>query len=292
MKPLVILRRVRVENANSIASSVLGGVGIICHHVQLLTDSDNFGEHSLALTRNPLTKEGKTAPFNEEGKMHLEVSLLIECHYGAEDYAEDLNLEEEDDEYEDRLRLDIERHALGQRLAGGYISQIGAVEYVGLPDDAEQLEHVMRGVLYASLPGFALVDRSPLLNAHHAKLKKHDPNISQLQAWMDFGGLRHRAVDTDESENSEWNRVPLPETGWFVPLMLGYQAIAELQPPGSIDSARDQTVPFCAVEPIHGVGQWISPHRVSNIESLLWRYPEEINEGYRLINQFQTTPTQ
>src|SRR5687767_14223913 len=103
MKALLTIRNICVDNANAIAGLTygfpavshflgfthalsrkltrklgvaLGGCAVVCHsHKVQAYQPSGWGDYVFALTRNPLTKEGDTAPFNEEGRMHMEVTL-------------------------------------------------------------------------------------------------------------------------------------------------------------------------------------------------------------------------
>ena len=107
MDTLLILRKLKVENANAISgmtwgfpaiSNFLGyvhalsrkvqhkhgfvfeGCGVICHAQQVQAyQPRGWGDYVFSLTRNPLTKDAKSPPFIEEGRMHLTVSLVIPC---------------------------------------------------------------------------------------------------------------------------------------------------------------------------------------------------------------------
>lgn len=317
MKGLIALRRLRVENANAVSGmtwgfpsvsqflgychaldrklcagtrhdTVLGGCVIVSHDHQTHSATDDYGEHGFALSRNPLTKEGKTAPFNEEGRMHLTVTLLIECSQRAADFRDEVEDDpdpaiEDDSEW---MAKQLERLVQTQRLAGGLVTALARVEHLELPQAEDKRASAAQKMLRRCLPGFALVDRSELMSEHLKNLQEQQPDAELLDAWMDFGGLRYRAEHSDEERPAQWQRVPLPETGWFVPLMVGYQGIAPLQAAGTVISARDPEVPFAAVESVYGVGQWISPHRLSSIEPLLWRYAYEQPQHYRFSNQF------
>ena len=115
MESLLILPRIKVEGANAISGLVygfpavthflgyihalsreidaklglkLGGCGIVCHDYQIHAyKNGGGGEQIFSLSRNPLTKEGQTAPFNEEGKIRMEVSLIIECGFTADEFG-------------------------------------------------------------------------------------------------------------------------------------------------------------------------------------------------------------
>lgn len=124
MSSLILLRRIRVENANAIAGLTYGfpaithflgfshalsrkltethglkidGCAVVSHEHQIHAHTSGR-DYQFALTRNPLTRDAKTASFNEEGRMHMTVSLLLECHgeipngeYGQRDLAEHLS---------------------------------------------------------------------------------------------------------------------------------------------------------------------------------------------------------
>jgi len=103
---VLVLPRLRVQNANAISSPLthgfpsitaftglmwalerklaqaeipiplhLHGVGVICHHHQELTTQGYVRRFNL--TRNPVDKDGSTAAIVEEGRIHLEVTLVF-----------------------------------------------------------------------------------------------------------------------------------------------------------------------------------------------------------------------
>lgn len=290
MSTLILLSRLRVENANAVAGLTWGfpaithflgfthalsrkltashgltldGCGVVCHDHQLHAHSSGR-DYCFALTRNPLTRDGKTAAFNEEGRMHLTVSLLLECH------GEILNGEQG--------RGELEAHLLTlcqtQRLAAGTIFDIGAVTVINSPEN----DHELNRLRYRLLPGFALLDRSPWLAEHHQALREQKPDATLLDAWLDFAALTQRAEalddnsDPKEGDPAEWRYQPKPRLGYLVPLMTGYQRVSPLYPAGSVDKVRDPNVPFAWAEAVYGVGEWRAPHRIASLGELFWRY--------------------
>lgn len=318
MSAVIALRHLSVENANAVSGltwgfpgishflgfchaldrklcagtglvSVLGGCAIVSHSQQIHSASDSYGQHSFAQTRNPVTKEGKTAPFNEEARMHMDVTLLIECKVSAAQYFDALDDDSLDDSElsdEQLLRQRIEQQLHTLRLAGGVIKTVRNVAYIALPDDEQARERASRRLLRQCLPGFALVDRSELLLQHLSALQKLQPQSTLLDAWMDFSALRYRTEHHDPELPADWARVELPETGWLVPLMVGYQGIANLQEAGNVLSARDPNVPFSAVEAVYGVGQWLSPLRAPSLDGLFWHYRYQEPQQYQLHNNY------
>ncbi len=106
MKHYLLLKKIDVQNANAIAGLTygfpaitnflgfahalsrklapkvgvtLGGVAVISHKNAVhARQPSGWGDYVFALTRNPLTQQGNTAPINEEGRMSMQISLLIE----------------------------------------------------------------------------------------------------------------------------------------------------------------------------------------------------------------------
>lgn len=309
MDTVLVLRNVQVENANAVAgltwgfpaiSNFLGfvhalsrklpkelgleleGCGVVCHSRQIQAHQPRgWGDHVFALTRNPLTREETSPAFIEEGRMHMEVSLIIPI-LGE---LSDRNDPEE-------LKQAIEHLALAQRLAGGTITGIGAVEIVEPSDSHEDTVLIERQQLRRLLPGFALVQRSDLLAEHARQCFEENPHAGLLDAWMDFAALKYEAELPDgvieEQTPADWRYVPKPGGGWLVPVATGYRGISALHAPGEVTRSRDLTAPFRFVESVYSVGEWLGPHRVSTLEHLIWRYHAEPDAGWYLCrNSYQ-----
>lgn len=280
MSYLVILPHLRVENANAVAGLTWGfpaithflgyvhalsrkiyaeygvrfdGCSVISHEHQVHAYSSGR-DYQFALTRNPLTKEGNTASFNEEGRMHLTVSLVVECK------GEIIN-----GEYgKDALCRHLKMLCQGQKLAGGSIISMRDPQIFYPPENEKQL----RQILWRLMPGFALYDRSGWLAEHH----QQHPEKPLLDAWLDFAAIKYQAEPAEEGDDARWEYQPKPMPGYLVPLMCGYQRISALYAPGEVEKARDPATPFAFVEAVYGVGEWRGLHRITDIEPLLWRY--------------------
>lgn len=298
MKSLLVLNRISVENANAISGLTygfpavsnflgfthalsrkleqqcglkIGGCAVICHQHQVQAyQPAGWGDRVFALSRNPLTKEGKTAPFNEEGRMHMQVSLLLECEFSGEQV--DFGGESTEQDIQ-RLEAFILEHALRQRLAGGTLSNIQTVRWQALSDSAEQRNRDIRRLMLQLLPGFALVGRHDLLLEHHNNRSQNQPEAELLDSWLDFVALKFSAQQPkNEDEKAVWRQQPKPAGGWLVPLAVGFQAISPLYQPGEVTNSRDGLTPFRFVESMYSIGQWLSPHRVDDLQQLFWRY--------------------
>ncbi|PSU76332.1 type I-F CRISPR-associated protein Csy2 [Photobacterium phosphoreum] len=284
---LFLIKNMHIEGANAIAGFTYGfpaitqflgfvhalsrkiepqhgisfdGCAVMCHqhqvHAYRGSDWDDYG---FALTRNPLAKDGKTAPIVEEGKMNLCVSLLIECK----------GFSGGNSDQEQLISDAIKTLALSQRCAGGRITHIETCQFKPMPNDQSDCRKLLRPLL----PGFILCDRSDYLQQH---AENNDQNM--IMNWLDFSALRYRYEMLTESENpdveqGQWQRVNKPQSGYLVPIMIGYKQISEVFAAGEVANVRDKTTPFAFTEAVYSVGEWIgSPSRIESINQILWRY--------------------
>ncbi len=290
MDAIIVIRNIKVENANAIAGQTWGfpaitnflgymhslqrrlpaiskidvadlklsGCAVICHqHETLAYQSAGYSEHIFSLTRNPLTKEAKSPSFVEEGRMHMTVSLVI-----AVEELPTLN----DEEDIPKLEKEIKQLAESQRLAGGTITSITSVKIKAVPDGTDEQEKQANFWLRTLLPGFALVSRADLLE-EQAQLFS-DSETPELDAWLNAATLQ---ID------NERNVTPKPYSGWIKPIPVGYKSISPLYPAGDVAHSRDFDTPVSFVETLYSLGEWISPHRIKRFEDLMWSYTTKSN---------------
>ena len=324
---LLLLPHLRVQNANAISSPLtwgfpaptaflgfvhalerrlLGrfgqrfeGVGIVCHQHQAQAIQPNRRQHRVfAQSRNPVylkrdaakfIADGTPAAIVEEGRIHLEISLLIAVRGGfidtldAEDFAD--------------AAMDA---ALGMRLAGGSVlppeANTPRAHWIDWPQAMDEQHGVFRSLRRRLLPGFALVHRPDVLAERLAALQADTPTATALDALLDLLSLNHHPVPSttadgepaSTADKADWAVTRRP--GWLVPLPIGYAGISELHPPGGVASARDASVPFRFVESLVSLGQWIGPHRLAELDQLLWRYGGDPLTGlYRTTNGYADT---
>lgn len=242
----------------------LGGVAVVSHENYVhARQPKGWGDYVFALTRNPLTQKGTTAPINEEGRMNMSVSLLIEIHglIGGAQYLENALL--------DGVNQNIPR----LRIAGGQIVNIESISITHKEDDSKVLRRLM--------PGFMLVDRSEYLTAHFEHKKSQQAETTLFDAWCDFSKLKYQAIkldasdDTeqvDKTENAVWEYVKKPQAGYLVPIVAGYCAITQTYDAGQVENVRDSTVPVTFAEAAYSIAEWMSAHRVGSIDDAIWRY--------------------
>jgi CRISPR-associated protein Csy2 len=305
---LILLPHLKVQNANAISGPLtwgfpsptaftgfvhalerkfaaelkegFAGVGIVCHHFDpQVSQPPGRRTQVFRLTRNPVGKDGGTMALVEEGRAHMEVSLVI----AVKDYKEKSK--------GDYFAEDLHHAAQGMRLAGGSLLHQEGKRYQAqwwpLAGDAEGDAAVFRKLRRRLLPGFALVQRDDLLAGHLVELRQTRPESNALDALLDLSRLNIEPVvsQANDVEAVKWEVRRKP--GWLVPLPIGYAGISSLYAPGEVENARDSTTPFRFVESLYSLGQWISPHRLAGLNQLLWTQESDADNGiYRCINRY------
>ncbi|MFT5721476.1 MAG: CRISPR-associated protein Csy2 [Motiliproteus sp.] len=313
MSDVLILRHLKVEGANAIAGQTWGfpaisnflgfvhalsrkaepelgltleGCGVICHsHQPLSYKTESWGDQTFSLTRNPhftrkqatkFVKEGTPPPFVEEGRMLMDVSLVIPVEGRIRS----------GDDHRRELAAQLSLWVQMQRLAGGTIRELGSVELQTIPDDEAEASRTTRKLLRSLLPGFALVSRAETLTDHLSDLRQSNPQTEAIDAWLDFAALKYQAEQPEEETAADvpvaWQRIPKPASGWIVPITIGYRGISELHEPGTVTRTRDGKTAFRFVESVYSIGQWLSPHRVTLLDDLVWHYDADPDAGWYL----------
>lgn len=323
---LLVLPRLRVQHANAISSPLTWGlpsitaftgfmqalerklgadstlrfksVGVVCHGFEPQTTENGF-TRTFYLTRNPLNADGSSPAFVEEGRAHLDITLVLGLHSPT--------LVDADETVCSELARQVADVVSGMRLAGG--SVMPPLPKAGASKTPRTTPKLLRWPLHYQpeehakawqrlrlqwLPGFALVARDDLLQQHLVQLQTNNPSATAFDAWLDLTRLNHRAQRTpvtdgkDHSkDHAEWRADT--KAGWLVPIPVGYAALSPVYPPNTVRNARDPSVPFRFVESVYSIGQWISPHRLHNVEDLLWWSNFDVEAGlYRCRNAYRT----
>ena len=319
----LVLPRLRVQNANAISSPLTWGfpsitaftglmhalerkltaaagleflsVGVICHSFEAQVTTGGF-TRSFYLTRNPILADGSTASIVEEGRTHLDITLVFQVTvYMAN--ANEANFQQ--------LADHVNELVAGMRIAGGSVMpplpererRPPKPQLLLVTEEPVQEQKDFARLCRRLLPGFALVSRDDLLETRWSELQATDPAATTLDAWLDLSRRNHRAERFEETdpktggvtERIEWTTDRA--TGWIVPIPVGYAALSPLYDAGTVSRARDSTTPFRFVESVYSIGQWVSPHRLRNAADLLWyvrQTPDGGDDGlYRCCNDFR-----
>lgn len=350
MKPdkfeaVLLLPRLRVQNANAISSPLtwgfpppsaftgfvhalqrrlnsqgvdvqFGGVGIVCHQFEPQTTQPR-GRYTQVfnLTRNPLGQDGGTQAIVEEGRTHMEVSLLFTVSGGACPLS---------DEACQALAAQVLYQAEGMRVAGGSIlpnpqRRKHPARWVDWPTNREGQTSAFAQLRRHLAPGFVLVSRAQLLADHVNAMQQERAEATALDALLDLCAVHHTPPEVTPATPAEPGIKPISESsgvaiaeaqvsdqaidqaeesapgakdwtvsrrkpGWLVPLPVGYAAISPLYGPGEVKNARDNAIPFRFVESVLSLGEWVGPHRVKTLQDMLWRHHAQPEAGLYLTH--------
>ncbi|MDR2365097.1 MAG: type I-F CRISPR-associated protein Csy2 [Zoogloeaceae bacterium] len=323
---LLIVPRLRVQNANAISSPLTHGfpamsaflglmwalerrttaqgldvlfnaVGVVCHDYQEQVAEDTFAK-AFCLTRNPSLDKSKIGSDGkikkpdaivEEGRIHLDLSLVFAVQ--SRTLSEHMALGQTD--AANAVAAKVNEHILTMRIAGGSVvhlpdSRAQKADIVSLiGTEADQQKAFNRAKLRL-LPGFTLVSRDDLLEARHAEMRAQDPDASRLDAWLSLSRVNWRCV-TSPDKKLEWKRDN--PGGWLRPIPVGYGTLSGPHDPGAVANARDAKTPFCFVESLYSIGEWLSPHRLNSPQDLLW-YADHVPDAglYRCRNDYRLMP--
>lgn len=321
---LVLLPHLKVQNANAVSGPLtwgfpsptafvgfadalqrrfpddlkegIAGVGIVCHSFEPQV-SQPSGKRTKVfnLTRNPLDKDGNPPAITEEGRTHMEISLVlaIRNYHSPEEGTE--------------LAAHLLQAAQEMRIAGGSVLHPERRHYKAqwwpLAGNVEDDDKIFCRLRRRLLPGFALVERDDLLVARLDEMRQERPETHSMEALLDLTRLNFESVLTevapDPEESTEETKPDEKKpkvkwqirrkTGWTVPLPVGYAGLSPLYNPGDVANTRDMSTPFRFVERIYTLGEWVSPHRMETMAQLLWRAETDtvLKEGiYRCVNHY------
>lgn len=313
---LVVLPHLKVHNANAISSPLTHGfpsitaflglmwalerkaraagldlafnaIGVVCHGFDEQTTEGGFVK-TFRLTRNPVGKDGGTAAIVEEGRIHLDLSLVLAvCAEGWDQDAQRRDLQT------------LGELLQGMRIAGGSLLPSAGpqtsrhrpwVADFTSPDSDDRTKE-FRKLCARLLPGVALVARDDLIGQRLHALQAGNPEATRLDAWLSLSRInwRHNAAAGKSEEAWQHDRKGM---GWIVPMPVGYGALGELHAAGSVPNARDATTPFRFVESLYSMGEWLGPHRLRSPRDLLWYADSRPGDGlYRCRNDYRAPET-
>ncbi|RID97384.1 type I-F CRISPR-associated protein Csy2 [Simplicispira hankyongi] len=328
---ILVLPHLRIQNANAIASPLTHGfpsitafiglmwalerklaqagvplrfqaVGVVCHHHQEQVTQGYV--RSFNLTRNPVDKDGSTAAIVEEGRMHLQITLVLAVSEKRKPGTPAALVQGNDAQQADWAQIAGDTLA-GMRVAGGSVLPSRPVPgkrvrpwMAIVPDDPEAAAAEFRQWRRQWLPGFALVGRDELLAQRLQHLRTTQPDATLLDAWLHAARFNHQPLPSADCSPAPDGKVawgdPLrPKgSGWVVPIPVGYAALApQAHPAGTVRNARDANVPLRFVESVYSLGEWVSPHRLHSLTELLWQAETDEAQGlYRCCNGYRSSP--
>ncbi len=287
MKNILLIPRIKIQNANALSSPYTIGfpamtawlgavhalerklkitdidqvqfknVAIVCHKIDLQTlKGEGDYVYSIIGTGNPLDKYGNRPSFIEEARCHLDVSLIIEYEY--------LGLE--NDDLLEPVSLVMQGN---MKIGGGDILSFSTPE---LHNDKDEINK--RKLLHRLMPGYCLIERRDLI------LKSMDEGMDGIDAMLDYLQVTHHC-EKDENEKVQWTS-SRKEKGWIVPIATGFHGISEL---GKVKNQRDPDIDHRFAESIVTLGEFVMPHRITDLDNMLWHYHTDLEKNLYLCQQ-------
>lgn len=307
MSTMLILRHIRIQNANALSSPYtigfpamtawLGfthalqrklrdrgfavefdGTGVVSHNMALQTyKGPNDFVASIIGTGNPLDPKSEKdnvqnavrPSFIEEARCHLDVSLVIA--------VTGLSVDERDD-----FCTSVNKLLTGSmKIAGGDIFDFYTPTVVNLNDtDSDEVSRLFRSLM----PGYALIERRELMQ------QAMESGQDALDAMLDYLAVHHHCHKDDKGKvtwSSARKSAPLPAediddepqpTGWIVPVAVGFQGLTPL---AESLNRRDTDTPHRFAESVVTLGEFRMVYRLNSIGQLLWHYHyDEANTLY------------
>ncbi len=283
MQEIILIKRIKILDANALSSPytigfpamtawlgavhalqrqinkheeykniVFSSVGVVCHNMQLRVHKAGFN-NSVIQTRNPLNKEGKNAAIVQEVKCHLEVSLVIECH--------NISFTDKKNQIFTKKIKDLILSKI--RFAGGSVVNSHDEKKSDLAVERYSIEDTEFNKIVGKLMvGHALIERRDLMTSETEK-------------------------DADALDSIlKYAKPKKGRKGWIVPIAVGFQAISNLSPAGTVENQRDPSIQHRFVESVLTLGEFKMPHHFNKLSEIMWKYHfDEKNGLYLCHNQ-------
>ena len=236
-------------------------MGVVCHELdlQVYKGSGDY-VYSITGTGNPLKKNGERSSFVEEGRCHLDVSLVVEYDQGSGliDF--------------DEFNEDVGRLVQGEmKFAGGDSLHCDKPAQHIVRDEAS-----LRALLRHLMPGHCLIERRDLM------LQAMEDGQDAIDAMLDFLKITHTST-ADKSGKVTWTS-SRKEKGWIVPIATGFHGISE---PGIAGQQRDPDTTHRFAESVVTLGEFVMPYRVNDLDNMLWHYHADLRNDLYLCQQNQ-----
>ncbi len=117
------------------------------------------------------------------------------------------------------------------------------------------------------------------LKEYFSSLPENKTIKKLLQQWKEY-------CYPTETTDAIWEYIKKPESGFLVPIMVGYKAISQVYKNNQVRATRDDKTDVCFVEAVHSVGEWQGVHRIKDNHELnrtFWMY--DFSENWYLCKQ-------
>jgi len=272
MKNILLIPRIKIHNANALSSPYtigfpamtawLGAVHALERKLKA-AEFDDLQFKSMGVVCHKLDLQtykgdgdyvhsiiGTGNPLDKSGKRP---SFIEEarCHLDVSLVIEYENLGLDIDGF-----METVDHLLqgNMKIAGGDILTFLPSELYSVHDEAS-----IRKLLHKLMPGYCLIERRDLM------LKAMAEGLDGIDAMLDYLKVTHRK-----------------EKGWIIPIATGFQGITEL---GTAENQRDPDTSHRFAESIVTLGEFVMPHRITDLDNILWHYNADLENNLYLCQQ-------
>ncbi|WP_319380508.1 type I-F CRISPR-associated protein Csy2 [Thiomicrorhabdus sp.] len=221
---------------------VFTSLAVSCHSMETKVFKERwYQDGALCLPKKTPILEGSKKlsdhPFIPEARCDLSVSLAIEYQVkGHMDEAE--------------FRQTVDALIAGKlKIAGGDILSVKPSRLMEVKTEEEFTRFKNQ-----LMPGHCLVERRDLM------IEAMNQGQDALDAMLDSQALHYECEQTDEGKVI-WHKAKRKQSGWIVPISIGYQGISEL---GFAKHQRDETTPHRFAENVVTLGEFKMPFRFQN----------------------------
>jgi CRISPR-associated protein Csy2 len=296
MRTILLIPKLKIINANALSSPYtigfpamtawLGGVhalerqlkntdykntcfrstAVICHNInlQIYKDKKDY-QYSIIEIRKPLVKQKNkkrkdpnnfitlgAAPLIESPRVHLIVSIIIEC------------LQLAPTSY-NKFTETIDNFLMKMKFASGDITECKASKIFEIKDETNH-KQLMRQLM----PGHCLIERKDLM------LKEMKSGNDAMDSLLNYIKITNKF-----NNGNNWTK-QRKENGWIIPIATGFHGITNIN---NAENQRDPTTPHRFAESIVTLGEFIMPHRINNLDEMLWHYETDLNNDLYLCKQ-------
>ncbi len=264
----------KIANKEKLNGIRLNGCAVIAHSQQVHTYAFNqfVQNRTTAFQYKEQTKyKVGTPPVIEEGKMDMDVSLLIACEGNIGGDRKEAFIQW------------LETICQWQRLAGGTILKIAAINLFSV--EGENSRNNLRVMIRQLLPGFVLLDRAVYLEKHFESLQEKKPEAELFDAWMDFIALKQKARPVYDLINRHLSQMAEKKTDSDETQKLLEQWQQHLDEPYELKKLPDELKSyFASIEETKNnkklLAQWAAYCEPNEKTDAVWEYIKKPEPGF------------
>jgi CRISPR-associated protein Csy2 len=310
IRNLLILKNLKVQNANALSSSFtigfpaitawigavhalqrklnknkyfedlkFGKAAILCHEIDLQSSDKNI----IGMKLNHISRDDKDKAKNSnfklsstipEARCHLDVSLIIEYSNSSIEFEE--------------IEKKVKNILPTMKFAGGDLLDFKNVFTYGFDENKGYIGEFRKLRRKLGL-GFLIIERRDLIE------QETKNGVDAVDALIDYLKITKIEVE-DKTDNKAEDKVEeKPENkkvvyerktkGWLVPISTGFYALRD--PTSPVEGQRDKNYKHCFVESVVTLGEFrfMSSSSFDTLDKIFWSYKYDKENGLYVCTQ-------